>query len=627
MTIDDHNDDEQQQHQGGVPESAAGVVVVDEDAVSEEMSPDDATFKRSSKRKNSRRSSASGDLPNAVNTQEQLADIPAMYLSDDPKRPLLLTVEGEPPYKYALNPVTFSVLTILTIECLERLAYYGINNNETEFLTGAYDPNWNANLTSSGAVSFTSASVAIAYTTPFIGGIVADGFTGDFWAIVIGISIFYLPGLLVIALTTVPGLLGETFNITALKAGLLGLMPTGTGFIKPIVNVFGAKQFHPVLQSALVEPYYVNFYIAINIGALIGGLVIPIIAQKSDEIAFFIPFVAMCLGFMLFLFFSPRFVKRKPEKAALFNTLGLLGKSVFCCKSFTVAKESNGGPLSDTFVDGVWRLLKIIPVNLLVLPFNIVYNCMTGIFILQGEAMQEVGVVNASFMNNFDAFSVLIVGFFASSWLYPYLEHRGINFPYCYRFSLGSLFGAFAIGSALIVDSQIRTKWNEEGKEVNIFAQMMNYAFIGAGEIFAVSTAYEAAFMIAPKEQKSLASAIQLFMGSGLASYVQIGLQQGLADWLPTNPGVENYVDSQMDKFLWMLFGISIAAILFNMLPPVKNWLENLRFESLEAAANDTKATTIDSTELNAIGENDKPPHAVESRQSIDAEAMAEVHI
>ena len=30
----------------------------------------------------------------------------------------------------------------------------------------------------------------------------------------------------------------------------------------------------------------------------------------------------------------------------------------------------------------------------------------------------------------------------------------------------------------------------------------MDYCFVGAGEIFAISTAYEAAFIIAPKEQK-----------------------------------------------------------------------------------------------------------------------------
>ena len=159
-------------------------------------------------------------------------------------------------------------------------------------------------------MSFTSASIAIAYTTPFVGGILADGFTGEFWAIVIGISVFYLPGLLLIALSTFPGLLGPTFNITALKWGMLGLMSTGTGFIKPLVNVFGAKQYHPVVQSTLIEPYYVNFYMVINVGSLVGGFMIALVAEKSDEIAFFIPFVAMCCGFLLFLCLSPRYVKR-----------------------------------------------------------------------------------------------------------------------------------------------------------------------------------------------------------------------------------------------------------------------------------------------------------------------------
>ena len=78
---------------------------------------------------------------------------------------------------------------------------------------------------------------------------------------------FYIPGLLLVSLTTFPNLLGPTFNTKVLSAGLLGLMPIGTGFIKSIVNVFGAKQFHP-LQSRQVESYYVNFYVAINIGAL-----------------------------------------------------------------------------------------------------------------------------------------------------------------------------------------------------------------------------------------------------------------------------------------------------------------------------------------------------------------------
>ena len=107
-------------------------------------------------------------------------------------------------------------------------------------------------------------------------------------------------------------------------------------------------------------------------------------------------------------------------------------------------------------------------------------------------------------------------------------------------------------------------------------------------------------------------------MSSGLAGYIQIGLQQGLADWLPTSPGIEPYVDSQMDKFLWVLFGISCAAVIMNVLPPTKNWLENLRDESLESAMdeiNDTKVT-IDSTELNIKNDDEGDLHNFTSHRS-----------
>ena len=103
---------------------------------------------------------------------------------------------------------------------------------------------------------------------------------------------------------------------TVLSAGLLALTPIGTGFIKPIVNVFGAKQFHPLLQSTLVETYYVNFYVAINIGALVGGIAVPIAAGYSMVAAYSIPFVSMFLGYVHFLSMSKRFVKIAPEKTA-----------------------------------------------------------------------------------------------------------------------------------------------------------------------------------------------------------------------------------------------------------------------------------------------------------------------
>ena len=142
---------------------------------------------------------------------------------------------------------------------MERLSFYGLNYTQASYLTGNYDRHWNAGMDAISASSYVAVSVAVAYTTPFL-GVVVDQLLGDYYSILAGCLLFYIPGLIVIAFTTIPGLLGDTFNRRALAIGLLVLWPTGTGMVKSLVNVFGARQFHPLLQSSLIEAYYVNFY-------------------------------------------------------------------------------------------------------------------------------------------------------------------------------------------------------------------------------------------------------------------------------------------------------------------------------------------------------------------------------
>jgi hypothetical protein len=141
------------------------------------------------------------NLPTDVKSKKDLALLPDKFLSDDPLRPLYLH-----PYKYALNPLFYSVLFILIIECLERFTYYGISTTETAFLIGSYDESWNPNMTDVRAAIYTSSSIGIAYTAPFVGGILADGLLGDYWCIILGVAALYIPGLILISLTTFPGL-------------------------------------------------------------------------------------------------------------------------------------------------------------------------------------------------------------------------------------------------------------------------------------------------------------------------------------------------------------------------------------------------------------------------------------
>lgn len=267
--------------------------------------------------------------------------------------------------------------------------------------------------------------------------------------------------------------------------------------------------------------------------------------------------------------------------------------------------------MTDNFVDGVKRLCQVIPVACLVLPFNIVYAQITTVFILQGGAMRSMGLLDASMMSNFDPISVLITGVIVGSFLYPALSSRGIRFPLSYKFAVGTFFGALAIISALCVNKAIQTAYLKDGSSIAILWQAFNYAFVGIGEVFAMSTSYEAAYIIAPKEQKGLSSAFQLFLTGGLSNYICIGLYNACSMWFPNEDAassLEAYATSELNNYLWVLFGISIFGILLNVAPPVKNWVERLVFEALEATAMSelTADPSDDSFEAEKKDENDE---------------------
>ncbi len=146
-----------------------------------------------------------------------------------------------------------SVVFILLVELLERLSFYGVMLAQMTYLTGQYNAEWSANMKTVQASQLVSSSVAITYSMPFLGALIADTFIGNDATILVFSVASYMPGLLLIALTAVPYLLGETFNRSALTGALLVLYPTGAGAIKACVNVMGAQQYHPVLHKKMIE--------------------------------------------------------------------------------------------------------------------------------------------------------------------------------------------------------------------------------------------------------------------------------------------------------------------------------------------------------------------------------------
>lgn len=415
-------------------------------------------------------------------------------------------------------------------------------------------------------LQYVSISVAVAYTAPFLGAFLADQVLGDYWTILSGTIFFYLPGLLLIALTTIPGFLGKEFNQSALAFGLLFLWPTGTGIVKSAVNVFGAKQFHPLLQSSLIESYYVNFYMCINVGALIGGVLVPVLAQRNVTIAYFLPVGLLTISISVFVLGSSRYVRSTPSGG---GWKALFGKKK---KTPSYAINNTGDPITIT---------HILRIALLIVPFSIVYSQMSTTFIVQGTVMHKAfGLIDAATMNNADAVAVLIFGHFIGNILYPWIADRGIKIPTTYKFAIGSAFGAASIAWALYVEHKIIHTYAQTGERVNILWQAVSYILIGVGEIFAVSAAYEVAFTASPPEKKVLFSAMNLFCIGGLPNIICIGLYQACVPWFQNSEGttkishISEYASAHVNKYFWLLFVISVAGTFLNLIPAVKDFVE-----------------------------------------------------
>ena len=510
-------------------------------------------------------------IPNNVGTMEQVKLLPPEFLSGNDERPLKFIDDLEDVMTYALKPMVYSVVIILLVELLERFAFYGVNYTQTSFLTGVYDEDWNADLSAITASTYVSVGIAIAYTSPFLGAFLADSFLGEYWTIIVGALCFYLPGLVLIALTTIPHLLGETFNKTALRIGLLGLWPMGTGIVKAVVNVFGAKQFHPLIQSALIESYYVNFYMCINIGALAGGMIVPILCQYDVTIAYFIPVAMLSLGVLLFILGTPRYVIYKPRGDMLAST-------------------PDGSGLS---ISSVGR------VCLLIIPFNIAYSQMATTFVVQGTVMEKAfGFIDAASMNNADAIAVLIFGYIIGTFVYPWFAQKGIKIPTTYKFAFGSLLGVFAIAWALLVEHWIHSTYHRTGGKVSVLWQAPAYILIGIGEIFSISSAYEVAFTAAPPQKKALASAINLFNVGGVPNIVCIGLYHICARWFHNADGnsnihtLEHYAQAHIYKYFLVLWFIALGGVLINVHPSIKKWVMSIE-ETAADAIKTPKATPI----------------------------------
>jgi dipeptide/tripeptide permease len=192
-------------------------------------------------------------------------------------------------------------------EFAERSCYYGMRAILPLYMTQLFLIN------EADANSYYSWFKTAAYLLPLLGGFIADRFLGRYWSIVA---------------FSIPYVIGQLFMATANQDFLflsLGLLAFGSGMIKPnISSLLGMTydQQRPGDVSLRGQAFYL-FYFAINIGAFISMLALPLLRdyiQKhysmklAYQIAFSIPAVLMVGALFVFALGKKYYAKEVPQE-------------------------------------------------------------------------------------------------------------------------------------------------------------------------------------------------------------------------------------------------------------------------------------------------------------------------
>merc|ERR1712241_1373013 len=149
-----------------------------------------------------------------------------------------------------------------------------------------------------------------------------------------------------------------------------------------------------------------------------------------------------------------------------------------------------------------------------------------------------------------------------------------IHFPTTYKYAAGSVFATAAVLSSVFIDKAIKATYDKTGEQISVFWMAIPYFLVGMGEVLTNSASYDTSFRIAPKEQKGLASVINLFMMGSFPGFINNGIVKT----------TKAYVDSRIGDYFWILVALAlIFGVGVNLLPPVKNFVENTVNNAIDA--------------------------------------------
>lgn len=381
--------------------------------------------------------------------------------------------------RIALPGAPRCVINIVVMEAMERFAFYGFRAILTLYLIDRLG------FSESAAVSIFAFSSALSYTSPLLGGWLADAAIGKY-STILWLGCVYAIGMWALVLSA-----ARTSTVGSLVS--LVLIGIGTGGIKPCVSSFGADQFgrdgEAENDNPAVRRYFAVFYASINVGSVVSFIVTPIIrGQCGYSAAFALPAALMACALIAFRSAASDYVVLRPRD--------LQANS---CSTVVEIFERSKSPSPDVVsLRRVLGVLSTLPV------FWMLYDQQGSVWVMQANDMgrfggriqpEQLGVVNPILI-------LLLLPFFEKV-VYPRLavEFGNRAVPPTFRMAAGMVFAAASFFVAAIVEAAL---------PLNILWQLPQMFLISVAEILVSVTGLEYSYTQAPAKFKSTVTSAYL---------------------------------------------------------------------------------------------------------------------
>lgn len=327
------------------------------------------------------------------------------------------TVDAEARVKSG-HPKGLGVL--FTTEMWERFNFYGMRALLTLFLAKALL------LGEQQASIIYGGFLGLSYLTPMLGGYISDKYLGNRNCIVLGGFTMAVGQFLLFTSASI-----FTSNLelakTVMWLALLAII-FGNGFFKPNISSM-VGQLYPENQKSKLDSAFTIFYMGINVGALLGQTICPLLGDVEtitvvngveravrDLTAFKWGFlaagIAMLLGTISFLILKNQYVvtpEGKPigakpnEDQKLGNATDVQAK--FTSRSVAIligllvvfyflfqflSWNSTSMPMTGSGIGGYFSALLASPIKTYVYPFIYAAGCSLAIFILTDKSLTKV---------------------------------------------------------------------------------------------------------------------------------------------------------------------------------------------------------------------------------------------